>query len=104
MNDLIGSILDGLKDLATTAAADEVEAFMQDASEFLGNTKDDLLKWAKQLKDGKIDEQDFRDLLEMKKSVAEMHALKRKGMAKIRLEKLMDQMLDCIVGAVKGAV
>jgi len=77
---------------------------MDDASAFVDRTKDDLQKWVKQLKDGEINKDDFRDLLEMKKSVAEMQALTRKGMAKIRMEKLLDQMLDCISDSVKTAI
>jgi hypothetical protein len=104
MNDIIESVLDELKTMAITMAKDEAEAFSADAKDFLERAKDDVAKWTKQLKNGEITKEDFRDLLEMKKSVAEMQALKQKGIAKIRLEQLQNQMLDTVTSAVLKAI
>ncbi|MFA6174132.1 MAG: hypothetical protein WC334_08525 [Kiritimatiellales bacterium] len=104
MNDIIESVLDELKTMAVTMAKDEAKAFSADAKDFLERAKDDVAKWTKQLKNGEITKEDFRDLLEMKKSVAEMQALKQKGIAKIRLEQLQNQMLDAVTSAVLKAI
>jgi hypothetical protein len=103
VNDLIKNIAGELKTLAITAAKDEAAAFTEDASAFLDRTKGDLCEWTTQLKNGEIDEDDFRWLLKMKKDVAEMQALKQKGIAKIRLEELQSKMLDAVAGAVLKA-
>jgi hypothetical protein len=51
-----------------------------------------------------IDADDLEWLLDMKKDVAEMQALKRKGIAKIRTEELQKQMLAIVTTAISSAI
>ena len=104
MKDLVKDILGQCEDAAKAMAAKEAKAFISDATAFLNQTKDDLQKWATQLEQREIDAGDLEWLLDMKKDVAEMQALKRKGIAKIRLEELQTQMLSIVTSAISSAV
>jgi O-phosphoseryl-tRNA(Cys) synthetase len=104
MNDVTKNILNQCEDAAKAMLKKEAKAFMKDASLFVDRTKDDLKKWAIQFKQGEIDADDLKYLLDMKKDVAEMQALKRTGIAKIRLEELQDQMLSIVVSSISSAI
>lgn len=102
MQDLVKNILEQCEDAAKEMIKKEAEAFISDASEFLNKTKVDLLKWTTQFKQGEIDSDDLEWLLDMKKDVAEMQALKRKGIAKVRLEELQNQMISIVTTAISS--
>lgn len=104
MQDLMKVILSKCEDAAKVMLTKEAEAFISDSTSFLNQTKDDLQKWATQFEQGEIDADDLEWLLDMKKDVAEMQALKHKGIAKIRLEQLQNQMLSIVTSAISSAV
>lgn len=104
MQDLVKDILSKCEDAAKAMVLKEEKAFVSDTTEFLNQTKDDLQKWATQFEQGEIDADDLEWLLDMKKDIAEMQALKRKGIAKIRLEELQNQMLSIVTSAISSAV
>ena len=104
MQNLLKNILEQCGDAAKKMAKEEAKAFVADASSFLDRTKDDLVKWQKQFAADEIDADDLQWLLDMKRDVAEMQALKRKGIVKIRLEQLQNQMLDIVVSSISAAI
>jgi hypothetical protein len=104
MQDVVKDILGKCGDAAKTMAAKEAKAFLSDATAFLNKTKDDLQKWALQFEQGEIDADDLEWLIDMKKDLAEMQALKRKGIARIRTEELQNQMLSIVTTAISSAV
>ena len=104
MQDLVKNILGQCEDAAKAMVKKEAEAFLSDAAAFLNKAKDDLQKWTVQFEQGEIDADDLEWLMDMKKDIAEMQALKRKGIAKIRLEELQNQMLSIVTTAVSSVV
>lgn len=101
---LMKSILDQCKQAAQRMAANEAQAFVADAKGFLQHTENDLAKWQTQYVNGEIDADDLKWVLGEKKDVADMQALKRKGIAKIRLDELQQEMLDIVVSTISKAV
>jgi hypothetical protein len=77
------------------------EDILKDAEAFATKTRDDLEKWSQQLKDGEISIADFEFLVKSKKDLAEMEALKQKGLAQAKLDKLKADILDTVVGSVQ---
>lgn len=104
MQDVVKDILERCKDAAQTMVRDEAQAFLSDAAGFLERTKSDFQMWADQYAAGEIDRDDLDWLLDMKRDVAEMQALKREGIAKIRLEQLQNQMFDIVISTISTAV
>ena len=104
MTDLMKDILNKCEGAAKAMIKHEAEAFLSDATAFITGTKDDLQEWTAQFQEGEIDADDLEWLMDMKKDVAEMQALKRKGIAKIRLEELQNQMLSIVTSAISSAV
>lgn len=77
------------------------EDILNDAGDFATKTRDDIEEWAALLKDGEMSIADFEFLLKSKKDVAEMEALKQKGLTQAKLDKLKADILDTVVGSVK---
>jgi hypothetical protein len=103
MQDLMKNILKQCEDAAKKMVKKEAKAFISDATAFLNKTKDDLQTWAIQFERGEIDADDLEYLLDMKRDIAQMQALKRKGIAKIRLNELQNQMLSIVTTAISSA-
>lgn len=77
------------------------EDILNGAGDFATKIQSDIQKWAKMLKEGELSPNDFEFLLKAKKDLAEMEALKQKGIARARLDKLKADILDTVVGSVK---
>lgn len=80
------------------------EDILKDAGAFAAKTRDDLEKWAKMLKEGELSPADFEYLLKAKKDLAEMEALKQKGLTQAKLDKLKADILDVVAGTVGKVV
>lgn len=70
---------------------------IKDGKSFLNKTKDDLERWAKLLANGDLTPDDFEWLLAGKKDLAELSALKRKGLSKVALDRFANGLVDTIV-------
>lgn len=73
---------------------DEVKA---DAEAFIEKSKVNLKRWTKLLEQGEINEEDFSDLVNAKKALAEMFALRQSGLALIRLERFRKGFINLVV-------
>jgi hypothetical protein len=82
-------------------AAERWEDFKDEAIEdgeaFLSEAKDDLQRWTKALGNGDLSKDDFEWLVESKKDLFELHALKQKGLTKIKISKFINGVVDLIV-------
>ncbi|MDO6562130.1 hypothetical protein Q4488_01935 [Amphritea sp. 1_MG-2023] len=83
---LAKEIFDGYKDQAK-----------QDAEAFIDKAKDDLERWTRLLAKGDINEEDFSDLVNAKKALAEMFALRQAGLSLIKLEKFRKGFINLVV-------
>jgi len=77
----------GAKELARETFDGYESEAKYDAEAFIRKSKIDLQRWTKLLAHKDITEEDFSDLVNAKKALAEMYALRRSGLAIIRLER-----------------
>ncbi len=95
--DFVDALKDGAKDLARDTFDGFENEAKQDAEAFIDKSKDDLKRWTKLLAEGDINEEDFSDLVNAKKALAEMFALRESGLALIRLEKFRKGFINLVV-------
>jgi hypothetical protein len=96
-NDFTRTVIAGVPDLARDTLGDFPQAATQDANAFLTEARKDLKRWTKLLAQGKINQQDFTDLVEAKRALAEIHALTQTGIALARLERFRTGLIDLVV-------
>ena len=90
-----------LAGIITEFGDDFKEDIIEDVSSFALKSREDLERWSRQLKDGDLSPRDFEYLLKSKKDLAEMEALKQKGLAQAKLDKLKADILNTMVGSVQ---
>lgn len=72
-------------------------AAVNDGRAFLEKSKADLERWTKMLAKGDLTRDDFKWLVIGKKDLAELVALKQKGLAKVALDRFVNGLIDTIV-------
>lgn len=92
-----------LIEIAQDTSRDIKEALLQDGSAFVQKTRDDLQRWTLLLAEGRLTKDEFEYLLEAKIDLAEMEALKQKGLAEIRIDELKQAVFEAIVGSAARA-
>jgi hypothetical protein len=95
-DDVWKKLLDGIKELASSAWKDYKDAIITDGTAFLNKSKQDLLRWTEQLEAGSLTKADFEWLLESKKDVTELHALKAAGLTIVAAEKFENDVLKLV--------
>ncbi|SRR5258706_2160959 len=96
-DDFVNAVVEGAKDLAKDIFDGFEEQAEEDAKDFAEKTEADLTRWVKLLEDGKITKQDFADLVEGKKALAEIHALTVAGISLTKLERFRSGLIDLVV-------
>ncbi len=96
-DDFLDAVKTGAKDLAKEIFDGyEIEA-KDDAEAFLEKTKVDVKRWTTLLAEGKLTEQDFSDLIQAKKALAEIHALRQAGVALTKLERFRSGLINLVI-------
>jgi len=72
-------------------------AAVKDGKAFIDQSKADLERWTKMLAHGDLTRDDFEWLMVGKKDLAELVALKQKGLAKVALDRFTNGLIDTIV-------
>jgi hypothetical protein len=98
-DDFINAVLEGAKDLAKDIFDGFEDQAKEDARDFANKAEADLRRWVKLLADEKITKKDFRDLVEAKEALAEIHALTVAGIAATKLERFRSGLLDLVVNS-----
>lgn len=88
-----------LGDLAHQFGDDVKKELINDGRSFAVKSKNDLERWIKQLIDGSLTQDDFEWLVKGKKDLAEMVALKQKGLAQAKIDKYRIALLDTVVSS-----
>lgn len=96
-DDFVDAVKVGAKDLAKETFDGFQNEAENDAQAFIDKSKEDLERWVRALADGELTEQDFRDLLDAKKALAEIHALRQAGVAQTQLERFRTGLIDLAV-------
>jgi hypothetical protein len=93
-----------LTEVVSDFGEDLKDDLLKDAGDFALQTKEDLIKWSKMLKDGELSPEELEFLLKAKKDLAEMEALKQRGLAQAKLDKLKLAIIDTVAGSVKKVI
>ncbi len=96
-DDFIAAVEDGAKELAKETIDDYIAEAKQDSDAFLNKLKDDLRKWTLQLANNELSKQDFKDLVQAKEALAEIHALTQKGITLARLERFRSGLIELVI-------
>jgi len=75
---------------------------VKDSRAFLAAIEEDLKRWSLQLAEGSLSQDGFISLVKGDKDLAEMHALKQKGISRIMLNEFQDRMIGIIIDRTIG--
>ena len=96
-DDFTQAVEDAVKDLAKQTLTGLKDEALSDAKAFLATAADDLQRWTKLLAQGDLSQDDFAWLVEGRKDVAELHALKRSGLALVKLDEFRTALIGLVV-------
>lgn len=96
-DDFINAVEEGVKGLAKNTIKGFKDEAVTDAKAFLDASKDDLQRWTKLLANGELSQDDFEWLVMGRKDVAELHALKQKGLALVRIDRFKNALLNLVI-------
>ena len=97
-------VLDQSKVLGKTLFRQYAAQATQDARDFLEGSRESLHRAANLLLEGKIDREDFEDLVRGKADLAQMRALKQAGLAKAAVDTFTNGVLNLFIDAVFAAI
>lgn len=97
MNDFIDSLKNDIGKIAITTLKKYSKEASQDGITFLQSMESDLTEWGKQYAAGQMSEEELESMVKGKKDLAELIALKKKGLTKIMLDKFVDDVLDIVI-------
>jgi hypothetical protein len=96
-NDYLAALKAELPEFVAYSWKNEKTAALKDARAFVEQVELDLQRWTALLASGHLTRDDFEWLVAGKKDLAELNALKRKGLSKVALERFVNGLLDTIV-------
>lgn len=96
-DDFIDAVLNGARELAKASFKDLVNEATEDTKAFLEKSKADIQRWTELLAEGKLTQQEFADLIQAKKAVAEIHALTQAGVGLASLERFRTGLIDLVI-------
>ncbi len=99
-NKFLDILIAKLTDIAEAAAVDIKDALIQDGVSFAEKSRERLQRWAALVAEEKLTTDEFKYLLEAQKDLAKMEALKQKGLAQIRIDKLRNSLINAVLESV----
>ena len=93
----IDSIKSGARDLAKETLTEFQKQAGDDANAFLKNSRSDLQRWSNLLSNKDISKEDFNDLVNAKKALAEMSALRESGITLIKIDNFRKGIIKLVV-------
>jgi len=98
-DEFLTSLKSDLGDLAHRFGDDVKTELVKDGKAFALKSKKDLERWMTELVNGKLSQDDFEWLVKGKKDLAEMEALKQKGLAMAKIDKYRSALLDTVISS-----
>ena len=98
-NDFLSTFKEDLLGFAKDNLNEYKDELIRDGNAFVEKTKSDLKRWTEGLALGTLSKKDFEFLIKGKKDLAQMEALKQLGLSKIRINKILDGVLEIVVGS-----
>jgi len=96
-DDFLTALKDGLKQLVAETVQDFSAAATKDGQAFLRKARADLERWTKALARGQLSKADFAWLVQGKKDLAELEALKQAGLSLVRVDQFRSSLIDLVV-------
>ena len=96
-DDFLSTLQDEIVDLAQSNWEAFRDAAVQDGEAFVEKTKADLKRWTRLLEQGELSQEDVAWLIEGKKDLAEMEALKQAGLTAARIDRFRSALIDRII-------
>lgn len=96
-DDFLTKVRRKLTDLAKKNLAEHRDEAVADGKAFLEETRLDLERWTGLLADGKLSRDDFEWLVAGKKDLAELALLKQKGLARVRIDRFRNGLIDIVI-------
>ncbi len=98
-NDFLNILKSDLIEVGKNFGEDIKNELVDDGQAFAQKCREDLERWTTQLAEGSLSKEDFAYLVKAKKDLAEMEALKQKGLAKAKIDKLKAAVVNSVVGS-----
>jgi hypothetical protein len=96
-DDYLKELRKGVKGLAQELVDGLQAEALSDMNAFVRKSEKDLERWTSQLAAGEITEQDFTDLVQAKKALAELHELTRAGVAVTKLDRFRSDLVSLLI-------
>jgi hypothetical protein len=87
-----------IEDLAISTLTNMKEQLVSDGRDFFERTKEDLARWTGMLTSGALTRDEFKSLVNGKRDLAEMLALKGGGLALIEVDRLRAGIVSAVIG------
>lgn len=98
-NDFLNALKSELTGIAREAGEDIKDELIKDGKAFVEKSREDLERWSRLMAQGDLSREEFEYLLKAKKDLARMEALKQKGLAQARIDKLKNALMGAVVGS-----
>lgn len=102
--DFLDTFKSDLIDLTKEFGDDVKDEIIADGKAFAEEARKDLEEWTQKLAAGELSQEDVKWLIQGKKDLAQMEALKQKGLAKAKIDKYRNAMLETVVGSISELV
>lgn len=98
-NDFLSTLKIDLLDFAKENLNEYKDELLKDGNAFIEKAKADLKRWTDGLISGSLGQKDFEFLVRGKKDLAQMEALKQIGLSQIRINKIINGIMDIVIGS-----
>jgi transcription initiation factor IIF auxiliary subunit len=96
-DDFIDQLRNELVNRASELGDEVKDDLIKDGKTFAKEAEDDLKRWTQLMAEGKLTKQDLEFLVNGKKDLAKMEALKHKGLAKAKLDQYKSAIVDSVI-------
>ncbi len=104
LKSLIDTLKQGVIDLAKNTLKDYEQQASTDGQQIVDCMKDELQSWSEDLKSGKIDSDDLKDLIAGQEDLFKMEALEQAGVAAIEIDKFKSSLIDLVTNTLLSII
>jgi len=104
LKSLIDTLKQGVIDLAKKTLKDYEQQASTDGQQIVDCMKDELQSWSDDLKSGKIDSDDLKDLIAGQEDLFKMEALEQAGVATIEIDKFKSSLIDLVTNTLLSII
>jgi hypothetical protein len=102
--DFLDTLKNELSEVAREAGEDFKDELIKDGKAFVKKSKEDLERWMSLAAEGRLSKEELEYLIKGKKDLAEMEALKQKGLAKVKIDRMRTALYNSVINSVFKAL